>query len=101
MPDVKPLGTPRGRLLSRAKDLTEGDRARQYGPPRENHERIARLAYDVTGHSLTATDIALILCCVKLSRIAEDRNHADSYADLAAYVAIAYECQEVPEEHPD
>ena len=62
-----------------------------YGTVRENHERIARIANEITGKSLLAHDIALILLAVKLSRIAQSPDHADSYIDAINYLSFAGE----------
>ena len=62
-----------------------------YGTVRENHERIARIANEITGKSLLAHDIAMILLAVKLSRIAQSPDHVDSYIDAINYLSFAGE----------
>lgn len=62
-----------------------------YGTVRDNHERIARIANEITGQSLLAHDIAMILLAVKLSRIAQSPDHADSYVDAINYLSFAGE----------
>lgn len=62
-----------------------------YGTVRENHERIARIANELTGHSLLAHDIAMVLVAVKLSRIAQSPDHVDSYVDAINYLSFAGE----------
>lgn len=62
-----------------------------YGTVRGNHERIARIANELTGHSLSAHDIAMVLVAVKLSRIAQSPDHVDSYVDAINYLSFAGE----------
>lgn len=62
-----------------------------YGTVRGNHERIARIANELTGHSLSARDIAMVLVAVKLSRIAQSPAHVDSYVDAINYLSFAGE----------
>jgi len=62
-----------------------------YGTVRENHERIARIAGELTGRPLTARDVALVLVAVKLSRIAQSPEYLDSYADAINYLSFAGE----------
>ena len=62
-----------------------------YGTVRENHERIARIANELTGQTLFAHDIAMVLLAVKLSRIAQSPDHVDSYVDAINYLSFAGE----------
>jgi hypothetical protein len=62
-----------------------------YGSVKANHERIARIANEITGKSLLAHDIAMILLAVKLSRIAQSPDHVDSYIDAINYLSFAGE----------
>lgn len=62
-----------------------------YGTVRENHERIARIANELTGRTLRAHDIAMVLVAVKLSRIAQSPDHVDSYVDAINYLSFAGE----------
>lgn len=80
-------------ILRKACELTTGDRLQDYGDPADNHKRIADAFNAVTGHSLTASDVALLQVCTKLCRISTSPEKADSYVDGAAYFGIAYECQ--------
>lgn len=62
-----------------------------YGTVRGNHERIARIANELTGRTLRAHDIAMVLVAVKLSRIAQSPDHVDSYVDAINYLSFAGE----------
>ena len=87
--------TLRGDILDRAKALTEGDRNKSYGSPKENMTLFGDLVtpyLQAVGFPVSATDAAVILCLLKISRITANYEHADNYLDLAAYAAIAGEC---------
>jgi len=62
-----------------------------YGSVKENHERIARIATEMSGKELKAVDVAMVLVAVKLSRIAQSPDHVDSYVDAINYLAFAGE----------
>lgn len=84
--------TGREDILQAAIDLTTGDRLAAYGPPVENHQRIADLFGLCTGKEISAHEVAMLLHCVKLSRIRQTPDLRDSYIDGAAYLGIAWEC---------
>lgn len=89
--------TPRGEILTTALNLTEGDRNKTYGPPRKNLACFASLiraylsAKSNVPFTIGAIDAAVIMCLIKISRIAANPKHQDNYIDLAAYAAIAGE----------
>jgi hypothetical protein len=83
---------PRLELLKEAGELIDGQRDAVYGPPVDNHRRIAELWSAYLGTHITASEAAIMLGLVKVSRLAASPDHRDSYADLAAYGAIAWEC---------
>lgn len=62
-----------------------------YGTVRENHERIARIASELTKAPLGAFDVAMVMLAVKLSRIAQSPDHVDSYVDAINYLSFAGE----------
>lgn len=66
-------------------------RGKSYGDVRKNHKRIARIASELIGYSLSERDIALVLVAVKLGRLAQTPAHADSYVDAINYLAFAGE----------
>ena len=90
--------TPREKLLADASGLIANDRQAQYGPPTDDFKRTAALlnamGYTFAGEPIKASDVALILSCVKLSRIAHLREKQDSWVDLAGYTACGWECVE-------
>ncbi len=89
--------TIRGKTLMEALGLTEGDRNKTYGSPYANLTCYANLvAAYVNGKpddgDFNAVDGAILMVLAKISRIAVNQNHHDSYVDGAAYMAIADEC---------
>ena len=65
------------------------ERGAQYGPEEACFERIATLSSIVLNKSISPYDIAMILHCVKLGRLQENRNNADNYIDGIAYLAFS------------
>lgn len=103
-PHIAPL-TVREQVLRESLRLTTGERNEQYGPPARNLGLQQRL-YDAykrcspKGYHSDAHEAAMQLIFAKIARIASGvRLHRDNYVDLAAYAAIAYECD--VEEHSD
>lgn len=86
----------RADILDTAKQLTCGDRNTSYGPPKENMTDIAQgitwLLRNKLVEPLTASEAAKIQVIVKLSRMRTSPDKMDHYVDLAAYAAIAGEC---------
>lgn len=88
----------RAQVLRTAEGLINGDRAKDYGDPRTNFGRIAGLLNAQFKHKLasdfTAGDVALILTHLKLSRLANTPDHADSFVDAIGYLALGAELTE-------
>lgn len=74
-------------LINAAKIIDE--RAQQYGAPDTCFEKIARIATAVTGETYNEYDIALVMHCVKLGRMLENRKYEDNYIDAINYLAFA------------
>ena len=94
---------PRAVALNEARDLITGDRNNQYGPPTQDFDRTAKLLNalgyarvdaDSEIHDILASDVALIIAQVKVSRLMHTRDKRDSWVDLAGYAACGYECAE-------
>jgi hypothetical protein len=109
-PDIR---DPAATLLEQAHKIVTGARRQSYGTPEDNFTCIADLwqvylerrfpaqvthtAVDAepggqTIHllrhvNLTATDIAAMMVLMKVARLAETPNHADSWRDVAGYAA--------------
>jgi hypothetical protein len=70
------------------------DRDSHYGSPKQNHERIAALWSTLLGFPVTPVQVAMCMVGVKLARLMETPDHADSAVDIAGYAACIRECQE-------
>ena len=94
----KELKNDRMQLLKEAIELTSGDRAVDYGDAVTHHQHIAKIFNAITGHDLSARDMALIHTCTKLSRGQTSPTKRDHYVDRMAYAGIEYECVMAEEE---
>ncbi len=65
------------------------DRGLQYGDPTANHIRIAQLWSAYLNRGIEPHEVAICMALVKISRIAEQSTHRDSYADALSYLAIS------------
>jgi len=93
-------------VLSKALELTGGDRAKTHGDKRQNHQNIANLwnAYlgiaadaDTIGvltRPLTAADVATLMCLLKIARMKSGTFNLDNFIDLAGYAGVAAECSD-------
>lgn len=87
----------RDEILSTAQTLINGDRAKDYGDAKINHQRIADgwniivLAAIMKHGELTPSHVALMMDWVKTSRLLETIDHEDSWVDKAAYSALGGE----------
>jgi hypothetical protein len=79
----------RSEVLAEAMDLVTGDRNRDYGEPIDNFERIAAGWRVLLGCEVTPHQVALCMQWLKMARLVETPEHADSYVDAAAYAALA------------
>jgi len=91
--------TIRGSVLIEAKELTEGDRTRQYGSPEPMFKRIASLWSGYLGADITSTDATVMMSLMKAARLKENPTHRDSAVDGAAYLGIAHELSTTQGEH--
>ena len=75
-------------ILDEAKDLIQ-DRGKDYGFAALNHLRIAKLWSAYLERNIEPHEVAICMALVKISRIAEQSTHRDSYADALSYLAIS------------
>ena len=81
-------------LLEEVKDLLNGDRQREYGPPDKSLEIIAKLWTTYMQTSLnvdlkiTSSDVCMLMILLKVARQANSKDR-DSYRDIIGYTAIA------------
>ncbi|MDD2966644.1 MAG: DUF6378 domain-containing protein [Desulfovibrionaceae bacterium] len=83
----------RGAVLMQAHDTINGERQDQYGSPEDNFKAIAdfwnEYLSDHLQTSLTAHDVAMMMCLFKIARIKTGAGKEDSYVDLCGYAALA------------
>ena len=68
---------------------TINDRDKTYGPMYETFDRVSKIATVMLGREFTSYDASVVMMAIKMSRLAHDRTHTDSWIDLAAYTAFA------------
>lgn len=84
--------TPRAKILQTAEDLIHGDRQQDYGSPFDSFERIAKLWSAYLGQDVKASQVAMMMVLLKVSRSVTSPQKTDSYDDAAGYVGLAWEC---------
>lgn len=90
------LGRELAGILDEAKQLVTKDRAGTHGNAIETLEALSEFwrsyLYVRTGDivHITASDVAEMLCMLKLARKCTGTFHRDNYADTLGYAAIAY-----------
>ena len=96
----------RDEVLDTAKELINGQRAKDYGDAHDNHSRIAsgwniivEGAMESHGY-LTASHVALMMDWVKSARLVENINHQDSWVDKCGYSALGAEHSDRGNENP-
>jgi len=75
-------------ILSSAINIIR-ERGNEYGDIATNFTRTADLASTRLDKKISAYDVAVILSCLKQSRLSHDNTKQDSWIDLVAYEAIA------------
>lgn len=96
---VLPMLTPREQALATAQRLIAGRRDKDYGPPIDNFARAAgtlsALGYKAPdGGPVRPRDIAIIMCAIKLARLAHDQENPDTWIDIAGYAGCGVEVVE-------
>lgn len=84
-------------ILQEAQRITHGDRQQAYGHPSDDYERVSGMLEALKGWYLTASDIALIMLCVKISREVHNPKR-DNRVDIAGFAWVLDRCR-VQEEH--
>lgn len=75
-------------VLSTAKS-TISQRGQEYGDVMPSFVRAANIAGNILNRRMTSFEVAVVMMAVKMSRLANQRDHEDSWVDLCAYVAFA------------
>jgi hypothetical protein len=73
-------------ILEEANSLVHGDRQAAYGHPLEDFTRTAKMWSAIFGFPVTAEQVGLAMCAVKISRQC-NRPKRDNMVDLAGYAA--------------
>ncbi len=87
----------RAEVLDEAKNLTTGDRNKDYGDPLPNFQDTADLLTVQFRHKFkegerfTPSDVAKIMVHVKMARMIK-RNKRDNWVDIAGYAGLGAEC---------
>lgn len=83
---------PRVEALREAARLISSERNNQYGPPKENFNRIARLWSVVLGTEINEEDVAMCMVALKMARYAAKSGYQpDTWIDIAGYAGCGYE----------
>jgi hypothetical protein len=89
-------------FLVKAESLVAGQRHTDYGDKVDNHKNIAKLWSAYKGMEISAHDVAIMMCLLKIARTKLGEVSADTYIDMAAYGAIAGEIKfKEPEEESE
>ena len=78
----------RSEFLLKAEDYIHGDRAKDYGDVKVNHQQIADMWSVILSKKITADQVLKCMICVKLSRLNKTSDHVDSIVDICAYAAL-------------
>ena len=81
-------------LLKEATKLVGGQRQKDYGDKVDNHKNIATLWTAYLDSRVTAHDVAIMMCLLKIARTKLGEPTNDTYIDMAAYGAIAGEIKQ-------
>jgi hypothetical protein len=85
---IQPTPDTHESVLTEAQGLVHGDRNKAYGHPLHDYSRTAGMVNAMLAHKLkeplTAEDLGLVMCCVKLSR-QQNAPKRDNLVDLAGY----------------
>lgn len=81
-------------ILDEAKRLISTDRVRDYGTPKENFGRIAKLWSVILGTPITPAQVALCMIAIKVTRLMKSDQHKDSWVDIAGYAGCGGEASQ-------
>lgn len=89
---VQEVVPPRVEALREAARLINSERNKQYGPPSENFDRIARLWSVILGIDVTMEDVSMCMVALKMARYASKSGYQpDTWIDIAGYAGCGYE----------
>lgn len=76
------------KLLEQASKIVYGDRQRDYGDAKTNHEQIAALWSPILGMTVSYQQVIQCMIALKLARLIHTPDHRDSWMDIAGYAAV-------------
>ena len=88
----------RNAVLASAGEAINGERAKDYGDALDNHQRIGQMWGAILGFDVTPQQVVMMMIALKLSRLAHQPTHADSWIDVCGYGALGGEFSDEPEE---
>jgi hypothetical protein len=74
-------------ILQDALTIISKDRATEYGTPEDSFAVIADFWSVYLGREVNAQDVAIMMALLKIARLYYNKNHKDSWIDLAGYAA--------------
>lgn len=75
-------------IADKAKEIVMGDREKVHGHPSKNLDMIASLWSAYTGLKIESTDVANMMCLLKIARLKNNPEHEDSKVDLIGYAIL-------------
>jgi hypothetical protein len=76
-------------ILQSAHELINGQRRKDYGHPSENFADIAAMWAVILGAPVAPEQVILCMIALKMCRLKNSLDHADSWLDVAGYVGCA------------
>jgi hypothetical protein len=84
------ISMQRSDILDKAKELVNGDRAKDYGDAYINHKRIADLWSVILEKEISVSQVYQCMIALKLSRLIH-ANHPDNWVDICGYASLGGE----------
>ena len=81
-------------ILEEALRICLGDRESDYGPPEEDHKRVAQCWRALFGWNVEPHHVGMAMNIVKLSRQINNPYKRDGWVDIAGYARCSWKCLE-------
>jgi hypothetical protein len=89
MVEPRPPLRERDHILNAAKQLISGEREATYGSAVDDFTRTGKMWAAILGvGEVSAEQVALCMAAVKIGRLCNTPNHADSWVDACGYLAL-------------
>lgn len=92
--EIAHVPSERAAILREAEKMVCGHREQDYGDPEDNFLLIAQLWTAYTGREHSPLDVAIMMCLMKIGRIATGTATRDSFVDAIGYLACGAEIRE-------